>query len=117
MSKNDCLFCKIIEKKIPSTGVYEDEQVYAFKDLHPKAPIHLLIVPKEHCDSLATVTEKNIHLLQPMFLAAKQIAKELGILERGFRTVINCNSEGGQSVYHLHLHLLGGRQLGGAMVS
>lgn len=115
--KNKCLFCKIVNKQISSDFVYEDENVYAFKDIQPKAPIHVLVVPKIHCDSLVFLDEKNVEMLAPLFLAAKKIASQYHILERGFRTVINCNPEGGQTVYHLHLHLLGGKQLGGAMVS
>ena len=95
--------------------MYEDKEVYAFKDIHPKAPFHILIVPRTHIDSLAKIDEKNITLLNPIFLAATKIAKQEGFLEKGFRTVFNCNREGGQLVYHLHLHLLAGKQLGGAM--
>lgn len=111
----NCLFCKIIDRNIPSEKVYEDDQVYAFKDIHPKAPVHVLIVPKTHVDSIAELNLENVDMLGPIFLAAKAIAQQQGILERGFRTVFNCNKEGGQAVYHLHLHLLGGRQLGGSM--
>ena len=113
--KENCLFCKIIEGKIPSEKVYEDASVVAFKDIHPKAPIHFLIVPRMHLDSLASLNEQNVDILKPIFLAALKIAKKEGVLEKGFRTVFNCNQEGGQAVYHLHLHLLAGRQLGGAM--
>ena len=113
--KENCLFCKIIEGKIPSEKVYEDAFVIAFKDIHPKAPIHLLIVPRAHMDSLASLNEQNSDILKPIFLAAHKIAKKEGVLEKGFRTVFNCNKEGGQAVYHLHLHLLAGKQLGGAM--
>ena len=110
-----CLFCNIIDGNVPSKKVHEDEHVVAFDDIHPKAPIHILIVPKMHLESLAHLTADNVNILGPMFLVAKKIAEEKGVLERGFRTVFNCNSEGGQAVYHLHLHLLAGRQLGGAM--
>ncbi|OGQ17347.1 MAG: histidine triad nucleotide-binding protein [Deltaproteobacteria bacterium RIFCSPHIGHO2_02_FULL_40_11] len=111
----ECLFCKIIAGSIKSEKVYEDEHVFAFKDIHPKAPIHVLIVPKQHIDSLAKLDESNADVLKPVFLAAQKIVKEEGVLERGFRTVFNCNPEGGQLVYHLHLHLLAGKQLGGGM--
>lgn len=111
----ECLFCKIIAGKIPSEKVYEDKDVYAFNDIHPKAPVHVLIVPKIHIDSLAKLTKENVHMLEPIFLAAKKIAEEKGFLEKGFRTVFNCNPEGGQLIYHLHLHLLAGKQLGGSM--
>ena len=113
--ESDCLFCKIIEKKIPASVTYEDEQVLVFKDIHPKAPIHFLIVPRTHLDSLASLNEQNVDILKPIFLAAHKIAKKEGVLEKGFRTVFNCNQEGGQAVYHLHLHLLAGKQLGGTM--
>ena len=113
--KENCLFCKIIEGKIPSEKVYEDASVVAFKDIHPKAPIHFLIVPRTHLDSLASLNEQNVDILKPIFLAAHKIAKKEGVLEKGFRTVFNCNQEGGQAVYHLHLHLLAGKQLGGTM--
>ncbi|MBI3018960.1 MAG: histidine triad nucleotide-binding protein [Deltaproteobacteria bacterium] len=115
--KENCLFCKIIEGKIPSEKVYEDTSVIAFKDIHPKAPIHVLIVPRMHLDSLASLNEQNVDILKPLFLAARKIAEKEGVLEKGFRTVFNCNQEGGQAVYHLHLHLLAGKQLGGAMGS
>ena len=111
----DCLFCKIMDGKIPSEKVYENDQIYAFKDIHPKAPVHVLIVPRIHIDSLAEINENNVEVLNPLFLAANTIAKKLGISERGYRTVFNCRQEGGQAVYHLHLHLLGGHQLGGDM--
>lgn len=114
---NDCFFCKIIDGKIPSQKVYEDDHVFAFEDIHPKAPIHILVVPKTHLDSLAKLTSDNVKILGPVFLAANKIAEQKGVLERGYRTVFNCNVEGGQAVYHLHLHLLAGRQLGGAMGS
>ncbi|MBI4041257.1 MAG: histidine triad nucleotide-binding protein [Deltaproteobacteria bacterium] len=110
-----CLFCKIVEGTVPSDKVYETKEVFAFRDIHPKAPVHILIVPKIHLTSLAEIHEKNVTILNPLFLAAVHLAKENGILDRGFRTVFNCNPEGGQMVYHLHLHLLGGRPLGGAM--
>lgn len=113
--KKDCLFCKIIDQEISSEKVYEDDKVYAFKDLHPKAPVHVLICPRVHIDSLALISENDMHVLVPIFLAAKEIAKQQGFLKRGFRTVFNCNLEGGQAVYHLHLHLLGGKQLGGSL--
>ena len=115
--KPDCLFCDIIEGKKPAQKVYEDDFVFAFNDIHPKAPVHVLIVPKVHLDSLADLNEKNISVIPPLFMAAKKIAQDQGVLERGFRTVFNCNPEGGQLVYHLHLHLLAGRQLGGAMAT
>ena len=106
-----CLFCKIIEKEIPSNTVYEDEHVLAFEDLTPQAPAHILIVPKKHISTLLDIQEEDNELIGRMFRAANAIAKEKGIAERGFRTVMNCNREAGQTVFHIHLHLLGGRAM------
>ena len=109
---SDCLFCKIIAGEIPSDKVYEDETVYAFRDIEPQAPVHVLIVPKTHMpDVLSLDGETAIRLLE----AAKRIAKSEGVDESGFRLVTNCGTHGAQSVKHLHLHLLGGAQLGGRM--
>jgi histidine triad (HIT) family protein len=111
-----CLFCDIIEGNLPSERIYEDENVYAFKDIDPQADVHALIVPKKHYESLTTMTQKEIQLIIPqMFAAALNIAETKGIKEDGFRTVFNCNKHGGQTVFHLHLHLLGGQQLSGDM--
>ena len=104
----NCLFCRIVEGDIPSTKVYEDEHVYAFRDIDPQAPTHVLIVPKEHYDS---VLEAPAGIIGHMTEAAKRIAEAEGICEKGFRLVINTGEEGGQSVKHLHMHLLGGRSL------
>ncbi len=102
----DCLFCKIIDKKIPADIVYEDEQVLAFRDIHPKAPVHILIIPKRH---IATLNDlDNIELSGYLLHMAAKIAQLEGIAEEGYRTIINCNEAGGQEVYHLHLHILGG---------
>lgn len=107
----DCLFCKIIAGEIPSSKVYEDEKVYAFNDISPAAPCHVLIVPKEHIESANDLNEENADILKNIFLTAKMIAKEKGIAEKGYRIVNNCGEDGGQSVKHLHFHLLGGRSL------
>ena len=105
----DCLFCKMVAKEIQPDIVYEDEQVLAFRDISPKAPTHILVVPKLHVATLNDLQDKQLagHLLQTV----AQIADAEGIAETGYRTVINCNNAGGQEVYHLHLHLLGGRQM------
>ena len=105
----DCLFCKMVAKEIQPDIVYEDEQVLAFRDISPKAPTHILVVPKQHIATLNDLQDKQLagHLLQTV----TQIAESEGIAETGYRTVINCNNAGGQEVYHLHLHLLGGRQM------
>lgn len=106
---NDCLFCKIIEGKIPSEQVYSDEQVIVFKDIHPKAPVHLLFIPREHIASLFELTERHDALVGYILRLMPKIAKQQG-LSNGFRTVINTGSAGGQIVFHLHIHLLGGVQ-------
>jgi len=107
----DCLFCKIIAGEIPSAKVYEDEFVYAFRDIEPQAPVHILIVPKEHIASANELNEKNADVLSRIFLAAAKLAKEEGIAEDGYRIVNNCGFNGGQTVNHLHFHMLGGRSL------
>ena len=105
----DCLFCKMVAKEIEPDVVYEDEQVLAFRDIHPKAPTHILVIPKQHIATLNDLQNEQLagHLLQTV----AQLASSEGIAETGYRTVINCNNAGGQEVYHLHLHLLGGRQM------
>ncbi len=108
---NDCLFCKIIAGEIPSSKVYEDEYVYAFNDISPEAPVHVLIVPKEHIASANDLDCDNADVVAKVFLAAKKIAEEKGIDKTGYRIVNNCGDDGGQSVKHLHFHLLGGRGL------
>ena len=106
-----CLFCKIINKEIPSKIVYEDEHVLAFEDLTPQAPVHILVVPKKHISTSLDIEEEDNELIGRMFRAANAIAKEKGIAEKGFRAVMNCNREAGQTVFHIHLHLLGGRAM------
>lgn len=108
---SDCLFCKIIAGEIPSAKVYEDDEVYAFNDISPEAPAHVLIVPKEHISSANDITEENANVVSKIFLAAKKIAAEKNIAENGYRIVNNCGDDGGQTVKHLHFHLLGGRSL------
>ena len=105
-----CLFCKIIEGSIPSSAVYEDDQCYAFGDIDPKAPVHVLIVPREHIPSLADAGEHHPALLGHLLWTAAEIARTKG-LSRGYRTVINTGKDAGQSVDHIHVHLLGGRLL------
>lgn len=106
----DCLFCKIIEGSIPSTKVYEDDKVYAFKDIAPMAPVHILIVPKCHMASADEVTPNNSAYVARIFEVIPQIAKEAG-LTSGYRVITNCGEDGCQSVKHLHFHLLGGKKL------
>lgn len=108
----DCLFCKIIAGEIPSTKVYEDDLVYAFRDIAPTAPEHVVIVPKEHITSANDINEENIKHVTAIWAAVPKIAKELGIDENGYRVVNNCGKDGGQTVPHLHFHLMGGREFG-----
>lgn len=108
----ECIFCRIVRGEAPATIVYEDETVVAFNDIYPKAPVHVLIVPRRHIPSLAHVTPEDEPILGHMLYVARHIAEEQGILNSGFRTIINCGPDGGQEIYHLHLHLLGGRPLG-----
>lgn len=108
---SQCIFCKIVAGEIPSTKVHEDDQVLAFRDLHPQAPTHILIIPKRHIATLNDLQEGDEALVGRIFLVAKQLAAQEGLAEAGYRTVFNCNKGGGQEVYHIHLHLLGGRQM------
>jgi histidine triad (HIT) family protein len=105
----NCIFCRIASGEIPANVVYEDEHVVAFRDLNPQAPTHVLVVPRRHIATLNDVSEEDAALIGRMYLAAKAVAAADGVAERGYRTVFNCNAEAGQSVFHLHLHLLGGR--------
>lgn len=105
----DCLFCKIIRKELPAKIIYEDDEILAFEDIHPQAPVHVLVIPKKHLSSSLEIKNEDNELIGRLFQAANRLAREKGIAERGFRTVINCNAEAGQTVFHLHLHLLGGR--------
>ncbi len=108
---SDCLFCKMIAGKIPTDSVYQDEHVFAFRDINPQAPLHVLIVPKIHIATLNDLQQEHSLLIGHLFTAAKKIAEDEGVADSGYRTVINCNAEAGQSVYHIHLHLLAGRQM------
>jgi histidine triad (HIT) family protein len=108
----DCIFCKIAKKEVPSRIVFESDHVLALHDLFPAAPTHLLIIPKQHYSTLNDVPAADSAILGEMVNTARTLASELGIAEDGYRVVMNCNSDGGQSVYHIHLHLLGGRKLG-----
>ncbi len=104
----DCLFCKIIAGEIPSTKVYENEKVYAFRDIEPQAPEHIIIVPKVHICCANKISAENSEYVAAVFEAVPEIAKEVGISEEGYRIVNNCGKNGGQTVMHLHFHLLGG---------
>jgi histidine triad (HIT) family protein len=108
---SDCIFCKIIKGEIPSTNVFRDEQVTAFRDLNPAAPTHILLVPNKHIDSINTLTSDDEQLIGHLFIAAKQLAAQEGIAEGGYRLIINTNAHAGQTVFHIHLHLLGGEPM------
>ena len=107
---SDCIFCKIGRKEIPARIAFEDQQVVAFEDLNPQAPIHTLIIPKAHFATLNDLGEGEAGLLGHMILVAKQLAKDKGLADEGYRLVANCQANAGQSVFHIHLHLLGGRR-------
>lgn len=109
--KEDCLFCRIIARQLPSEIVYEDDTVLAFNDIAPQAPTHVLIIPKSHVATVNTVADADAGVFTTLILRARAIAADRGIAESGYRVLFNCNAAGGQTVYHLHLHLLGGRQL------
>ncbi len=106
----DCIFCKIINKEIPSTLIYEDEKVVAFHDINPQAPVHFLIIPKDHIESNDDITDEHSTIIGHVFAVAKRLAKENG-LNNGYRIVNNCKEDGGQSVNHIHFHVLGGRKM------
>jgi histidine triad (HIT) family protein len=108
---NDCLFCKLIAREVPGSIVYEDERVLAFNDINPQAPTHVLIVPKRHVASLGDLTAEDDQMVGELVRRAAAIAKERGIAAGGFRTVFNTNRDAGQTVFHIHLHLIGGRRL------
>ena len=107
----DCLFCKMVSGEIKPDVVYEDEHVLAFRDVNPQAPTHVLVIPKQHVSTLNDLDEAQLKLAGRMTLAAATIADQEGIADSGYRTVMNCNSDGGQTVFHIHLHLLGGRAM------
>jgi len=108
---NNCLFCQVVTKEIPSKLVYEDDRALAFQDIHPQAPVHLLLIPKKHFDTMLDIQPADLSLLTHLMELIPKLAKEHGLAKSGFRTVINTGSNGGQTVYHLHLHLIGGRQM------
>lgn len=107
----DCIFCKIISGEIPSKLVYENEEIYAFEDISPLAPVHVLVIPKKHIISLADMNEDDTEIIAKIYLAINKIADKLGIKEKGYRVIVNCGKDGGQEVKHLHFHLLGGTSL------
>ena len=108
----DCLFCRIVAGEIPGAIVYQDEKVVAFKDINPQAPMHLLIVPRQHIASLNDLSPADDGIVGEMIRRAAALAAEHGHADRGYRTLFNCNADAGQTVFHIHLHVLGGRRLG-----
>lgn len=108
----DCIFCKIIKGEIPSTKVYEDDEILAFRDIQPVAPVHVLVIPKKHITSLVDLKPEDERVIGRIYTVINKIAKDEGILEKGFRVIVNCGEDGGQVVKHVHFHLLGGKKLG-----
>ena len=108
----DCLFCKMVNGTIKPKIVYENDAVMAFEDINPQAPVHVLVIPKKHIATMNDLEPEHDVLVGEMYLTAKRVAEKLGITESGYRTVMNCNEGAGQTVFHLHLHILGGRQMG-----
>ena len=107
-----CIFCKIVAGEIPSTKVYEDDKILAFRDIEPQAPVHIIIIPKEHIPSVNAITAENASVIAHIFTKIPEIAKAEGVDESGYRVVNNCGKDGGQTVEHIHFHLTGGREFG-----
>ena len=112
----DCLFCKIINKEVPSDIVYEDDEVLAFKDIHPAAPVHVLVIPKKHISALTELQKEDKALIGKIYTCINEVAKKVGVFESGYRVIVNCGKDGCQEVKHLHFHLLGGKKLGEKIV-
>ena len=113
---NECLFFNIVKGEIPSTKVYEDDEILAFKDINPAAPIHILVIPKKHITSLAELQKDDEILIGKIYSVINKIAQEQGVKEKGYRVIVNCGEDGGQEVMHLHFHLLAGTKLGEKIV-
>jgi len=111
MSEQDCLFCKILEGVIPADIVYESDTAVAFRDVNPQAPTHVLVIPRKHIPTINALRAEDEQIVGSLYLAAQEIAQQEGIAEYGYRAVMNCNAGAGQTVFHLHLHVLGGRAL------
>jgi len=107
----DCIFCKIVAGEIPSDTVYQDEEIIAFRDINPQAPVHIVIIPRKHIASLSGLSQDDSALVGRLVTIANKLAEDEGVADKGYRVVINCGKEGGQLVPHLHMHLVGGRQL------
>ncbi|MCC7343748.1 MAG: histidine triad nucleotide-binding protein [Deltaproteobacteria bacterium] len=113
---NSCIFCKIAAKQIPSNLLYESDRVLAFPDIGPQAPVHLLIIPKAHYAHLGEIPDEQLGVVEEMFTVARKLAADKGVQDRGYRLVMNVNPEGGQTVFHVHLHLLAGRPMGPSLI-
>ena len=109
MTASDCLFCRILEGEIPADVIYETDSALAFRDINPQAPTHVLIIPRRHITTINDLDAGDAELVGSLFVAAKEVARQEGLADDGYRTVMNCGEEAGQSVFHIHLHLLGGR--------
>ena len=107
----DCVFCRVVKREIPSKILYEDDLVLAFEDIAPQSPIHILVIPKKHYSTILHMNENDKELIGHIFMVIKKIAKQKGFDEKGFRVVMNCNSHGGQTVFHIHFHILAGRNM------
>ena len=107
----DCVFCKIVDSEIPADIVYEDDYVLAFNDVNRQAPVHILVIPKSHIESINKISADHADIVSRLVFTAKMLAAKYCVAKSGYRLVVNCNAEGGQTVFHLHIHLLGGRQL------
>ncbi len=112
----DCLFCKIIKGEIPSTNVYEDDEILAFKDINPAAPIHILVIPKKHITSLAHIEKEDEKIIGKIYGVINKISEEMGFKEDGYRVIVNCGKNAGQEVMHLHFHILAGAKFGDKIV-
>ena len=112
----ECLFCKIIRKEIPADIVYEDEEIIAFKDIQPAAPIHILVIPKKHIESINEIKQEDESLIGRIYIKIQEIAKQQGVDATGYRVIVNCGKDAGQEVMHLHFHLLAGKKLGEKIV-
>jgi histidine triad (HIT) family protein len=107
-----CVFCKIANGELPAKVVYEDDSIMAFHDINPQAPVHILIIPKEHISTVNELEERHKELVGRIFLTAKKIATDMGFAEKGYRILVNCNADAGQEIYHIHFHLFAGKPLG-----
>lgn len=113
---DSCIFCRIVKKEIPAKVLYESDHVLAFPDVSPMAPTHVLVIPKKHYDNLEEIPAEELDVVREMFAAARSVAAQAGVNERGYRLAMNVKAEGGQSVFHVHLHLLAGRKMGPSLV-